>query len=103
MKRDYLIRAHAQRQVFLAKKEGRLVPQPCEICDATKLIEAHHQDYTKPLDVNWLCVSCHRTIHHACKEIVYIAKNYAGACCQQLLSLLKGFKNFYLPLLIGTL
>ncbi len=90
-KRDYQIKVYASLQVYLAKRQGRLVPQPCEICDSTRVIEAHHQDYTKPLNVNWLCASCHRTLHHACKEIVYIAKYYTSACCQQLLSLLKGF------------
>lgn len=36
--------------------------QPCEVCGAEKS-EAHHDDYTKPLSVRWLCRSHHR-LHH---------------------------------------
>ncbi len=42
--------------------------------DKTKYdIVAHHQDYDKPLDVNWLCNSCHRLIHSAVTELIAIA------------------------------
>lgn len=33
---------------------GVLKRQPCEICGAVK-VEAHHEDYTKPFEVRWLC------------------------------------------------
>lgn len=26
-------------------------------------IQAHHSDYSRPLDVSWLCASCHRREH----------------------------------------
>jgi hypothetical protein len=33
----------------------------CERCGIEpNTINAHHSDYTKPLEVMWLCVSCHR-------------------------------------------
>lgn len=50
-------------QVHRAKKAGRLVSQPCEVCGQQK-VDAHHDDYSKPLTVRWLCRLHHRA-HHA--------------------------------------
>jgi hypothetical protein len=33
------------------------------VCGATKT-EAHHTDYSRPLDVVWLCKHCHRLLHN---------------------------------------
>jgi hypothetical protein len=40
------------------------VPEHCEKCGAwsTKL-DGHHADYSKPLEVVWLCRRCHKTLH----------------------------------------
>ena len=47
--------------VWKAIKEGRLIRgAKCEKCGSHIGIEAAHHDYTKPLDVKWLCRSCHR-------------------------------------------
>jgi len=54
----------AEGAVAHAKKMGRLIVEPCETCGSTENVDAHHDDYTKPLDVRWLCKSCHRR-HHA--------------------------------------
>lgn len=48
------VKAHSAAQ--------KLIRQPCEICGETK-VHAHHDDYSKPLDVRWLCVK-HHTLHH---------------------------------------
>lgn len=45
-----------------AIKAGKLIKQPCEQCGNVK-VQAHHRDYDKPLDVMWLCATCHRHIH----------------------------------------
>jgi len=45
---------------------GKLTRQPCEACGATP-VEAHHDDYSRPLDVRWLCTPCHRA-HHAAQK-----------------------------------
>jgi hypothetical protein len=52
----------AHRRVYKAVKEGTLVRQPCEICGELR-VDAHHEDYSKPLDVMWLCKLHHRQIH----------------------------------------
>jgi len=44
-----------------AVRDGKLVKQRCEQCD-WPVAEKHHDDYTKPLEVRWLCVWCHAKI-----------------------------------------
>jgi len=51
-----------------AIRDGRLVRQPCEKCGAIE-VEAHHDDYGKPLDVRWLC-RLHHLEHHGKKAYV---------------------------------
>jgi hypothetical protein len=41
---------------------GKLVRQPCEVCGETR-VDAHHDDYSKPFDVRWLCRLHHRQHH----------------------------------------
>ena len=36
--------------------------KPCEVCGEIKS-EGHHEDYSKPLEVKWLCPSHHRLVH----------------------------------------
>ncbi|MFC3331681.1 hypothetical protein ACFOEM_04310 [Paenalcaligenes hominis] len=35
----------------------------CEVCGKSK-VDAHHDDYSKPLEVRWLCRE-HHMQHHA--------------------------------------
>jgi hypothetical protein len=39
-----------------------LARQPCSVCGAMK-VEAHHTDYSKPLEVVWLCKKHHAEAH----------------------------------------
>ena len=45
-----------------AIQNGWLIPQPCEVCGKEKS-QGHHEDYSKPLDVIWLCVRHHQDRH----------------------------------------
>lgn len=62
---------YAHNQVAIALKSGKLKRQDCVICGAKA--DAHHEDYTKPLDVIWFCKLHHARHHqklrtdHACK------------------------------------
>ncbi len=39
---------------------GKLTrPDNCESCFKECKPEAHHEDYSKPLEVDWLCTECH--------------------------------------------
>jgi hypothetical protein len=53
-----------------AIKNGRLIKQNnCSVCESNIKVEAHHDDYTKPLDVRWLCEKCHKIWHMFNKPI----------------------------------
>jgi excisionase family DNA binding protein len=50
----------ARMAVARAIKDGTLVRQSCH---CGKAGEAHHPDYSKPLEVEWLCKQHHRERH----------------------------------------
>jgi hypothetical protein len=57
-----IVKDRARRAVLTALAAGTLERQPCEVCGFL-LTEAHHLDYTKPLDVKWLCTEHHGEMH----------------------------------------
>jgi len=59
-------RRQARFAVKIAVEAGRLTRQPCEKCDNPKS-EAHHEDYSQPLNVMWLCRKHHLERHQALK------------------------------------
>lgn len=61
----------ARRKVNDAIKCGWIERKPCEDCGDPKS-EAHHEDYSKPLDVKWLCQTHHRERHSVPRETLLI-------------------------------
>jgi hypothetical protein len=63
-------KARATAMVNIRVQRGTMIrPKRCSQCGRSDLaIEAHHDDYSKPLTVRWLCTSCHDN-HHAMENI----------------------------------
>jgi hypothetical protein len=68
----YPEKAAAQVTLATAVRYGRLVrPDSCEQCGqkpprnrlGRSSIQGHHDDYSKPLEVRWLCQPCHNRHH----------------------------------------
>ncbi len=48
----------ARSYVSVYIKRGKLKRGSCEVCNSN-YVEAHHDDYSKPLDVRWFCREHH--------------------------------------------
>ena len=59
---DYPDAYRAHTAVGNAVRDGRLAKEPCLFCGDTK-VHGHHRDYSRPLDVIWLCAKCHHRLH----------------------------------------
>jgi hypothetical protein len=62
----------AQKAVADAVRTGRLKkPEHCEVC-GEKIpkgkLQGHHEDYSKPLEVRWVCTKCHPAEDKARRE-----------------------------------
>jgi len=59
------IKDRCHRVYVNALKDGIITrPSICELCHSCGRIIGHHEDYNKPIDVLWLCDSCHKKVHH---------------------------------------
>lgn len=58
----------ARNKLRAAVRSGKLKRLPCEKCGNPKS-HGHHTDYSKPLDVIWLCVTHHMELHRKYKQI----------------------------------
>jgi hypothetical protein len=54
----------AHRILARAVECGKLIKRPCFVCGDPNS-EAHHEDYSRPLDVIWFCSLHHKRHHHA--------------------------------------
>ena len=45
-------------------KKGHIErPKECGVCGEKKKLDGHHDDYSKPLEVKWMCRKCHKAYH----------------------------------------
>lgn len=61
---EYALRREAVYKVHNAIRDGHMVRGNCEVCG--ELAQGHHDDYSKPLEVRWLCRVHH--VEHHCGE-----------------------------------
>ena len=59
----YPDRASARAAVSQATRKKTIIREPCVVCGASNS-QAHHDDYSKPLEVMWLCPA-----HHAARHV----------------------------------
>ncbi len=63
----YVVQKGANTIAGHAIRDGRLTKEPCEVCGELK-VDAHHDDYEKPMDVRWLCRTHHAEHHKKLRE-----------------------------------
>lgn len=79
---EYLAKNHADHRKSVARhpekqaarkllnnaiKRGDITRQPCVACGKPNA-HGHHHDYSRPFDVEWLCVRCHAKTHRTTPE-----------------------------------
>ena len=53
----------ARDEFRYAVRTGKIVRKPCIYCGDPKS-QGHHEDYSKPLEVIWVCAGCHMKHYH---------------------------------------
>lgn len=56
------MKANCRSYLHVYIKRGKIIKQPCKICGDLN-VQAHHNDYSKPLEVEWLCPTHHIEEH----------------------------------------
>jgi hypothetical protein len=78
--------AKAKWLVQKAVQRGKIIkPLRCQRCGSpfpAHKLQAHHHDYTRPLDVSWYCSFCHKETH---KELGSDWKGFTGFAVTQII------------------
>lgn len=61
-KLKYPEKYHARTVLGVAVQMGKVIRKPCIVCGSLDS-EGHHEDYSKPLEVIWLCPRHHADRH----------------------------------------
>lgn len=69
MRQRYPDKWRAREQLRYAVKMGRVIkPSHCDNCNNARSLDGHHDDYSKPLEVAWLCDLCHKLRHNKLRD-----------------------------------
>lgn len=100
-RRKYRERWNARILLRYHVKVGNVIkPLKCEKCGEKKPLQAHHEDYSKALEVNWYCTGCHADRHKELKpkkakefKVCECGKKYFGTCSRCYFRKLRGVKK----------
>jgi hypothetical protein len=67
-------KSNARAYANVYQGRGKLTPEPCESCGSEEA-EKHHEDYSQPLEVRWLCRPCHLAEHRADNHVEHTGRN----------------------------
>lgn len=56
-------------------------PKTCSQCGKRKKLQAHHTDYSKPLEVIWCCVGCHADLDRGVVHTSVVAIKSSVVSC----------------------
>ncbi len=64
------------RRIFYnaLRRKDIIRPEICPDCGRKIAVEAHHEDYSQPLEVMWFCRECHCNFHNLKKRRQYTQK-----------------------------
>lgn len=81
-KQEHPNRVKAVNDLNYAVESGRVTKGTvCEICGTSgEKIAGHHQEYSEPLKVNWLCYSCHKKVHDTVSLVVELTSLEITKC-----------------------
>ena len=64
-RQKYPARYHANIKLNNAVRDGMINKiNACELCRKSGKTIAHHEDYSEPLKVIWICQACHKQLHN---------------------------------------
>lgn len=62
-------RANARSYANVYQRRGKLIPRPCLVC-GKEPAQKHHEDYERPLQVEWICRRCYLKLRRAARRAV---------------------------------
>ncbi len=67
-------KANCRSYANVYRRRGKLKQEPCAYCGDPDT-QMHHEDYSKPLEVVWVCRACHRAEHVAAEIAPLVFSN----------------------------